>query len=127
MNTMRILMLAALLPAVCEAGTRYEIKCSTGSCGYASSIGIGGGMRFEEASGYCRKCDQIVSATWRRGEKKTPLLMEIWDALAGKARRIFPCPKCKAPFVKVDQIAEFRFCPKCGKESLKSRRTLLYD
>ncbi len=83
-------------------------------------------MKFEEASGCCKKCGENVSVTWKRGGKK-PLLLEVWDALAGKTRQIFPCPKCKAPFVKVDQISEFKFCPKCGKASLKSRRTLLYD
>ena len=127
MNTPRLLILSLLLTGAVQAGTRYEVKCTDSQCGFVSSIGIGGGMRFEEASGYCKKCDAMVSVTWKRGEKKQPLLLEVWDALAGRARRIFRCPKCEAPFLKVDQIAELRHCPKCGKESLKTKRTLLYD
>jgi ribosomal protein L37AE/L43A len=127
MNIFRLLLVATLMLGSAQAGTQYEVKCSDEKCGFASSIGIGGGMKFEQASGFCKTCDKMVSVTWKRGEKKQPVVLSFWDALAGKVRKVFRCPKCEAPFVSVDQIAELKHCPKCGKDSLKSKRTILYD
>lgn len=127
MNILRLIILAALMLGTARAGSRYEVKCSDDKCGFVSSIGIGGGLKFEQASGWCKKCDAMVSVTWKRGEKKEPAVLSFWDALAGEVRKIFKCPKCETPFMRIDQISELKHCPKCGKASLKSRRTMLYD
>lgn len=127
MKILRFIVLAALMLGFAQAGSRYEVKCSDDKCGFTSSIGIGGGFKFEQASGWCQKCDTMVSVTWKRGDKKEPAVLEAWDALAGMMRKIFKCPKCGTPFMQVDHIDELKHCPKCGKPSLKSRRTQLYD
>ncbi len=110
-----------------RAGTRYEVQCATKECGFTTSIGIGGGRMFEEASGYCKKCDQVVAVTWKRETSPKPLPVRFWDSLAGKVREIFICPKCRDRYAKIDDIDDFTHCPKCGKKSLRAKRTLLYD
>ncbi len=109
------------------AGTQYDVKCTTKGCGFATAIGIGGGMKFEQASGYCRKCEKVVSVTWKRDSKEKPAHKEFWDPVTGEMREVFTCPECKGPFVAIQQIEEFKHCPKCGKPSLRSKTTVLYD
>jgi ribosomal protein L37AE/L43A len=103
------------------------MKCSDKTCGFTANIGIGGGIKFEQASGFCKKCDRIVSVTWKRDSREGPSLVSFWDALTGQVRQVFHCPKCKAPVLRVEQIEELKHCPKCGKKSLGSKRTVLYD
>lgn len=125
MRLVCLLLLIMLGPAV--AGTGYDLRCEDAKCGFTASIGIGGGRLFEEASGYCPKCAKVVSVTWKRDGKPKSAPVRFWDALTGGLREIFRCQKCQGPFVKVEQIEEFKHCPKCGKASLKARRTVLYD
>lgn len=120
-------MISAFMLDLARAGTQYEVKCSNKECSFTTSIGIGGGRMFEQASGYCKKCDRVVSATWKRGSKERPLRLKFWDTFAGKMRELFDCPNCKSPLVRIDQIEELKHCPKCGKDTLKSKRTILYD
>ena len=127
MSVLRFLIVPVLVLGSAQAGTQFEVKCSTEQCGFTTSIGIGGGRKFEQASGFCKKCNQMVSVTWKRDEAKEPAALSFWDALTGAVRKIFKCPKCKTPFVKIEEITELKHCPKCGKDSLKARRTLLYD
>jgi DNA-directed RNA polymerase subunit RPC12/RpoP len=127
MNIFRFLLVVTLMLDSARAGTQYEVKCSDEKCSFASSLGIGGGRKFEQASGFCKKCDKMVSVTWTRGEKRQPMILSFWDALTGEVREIFKCPKCGVPFVSIDQIEELKHCPKCGKDSLKSKMTILYD
>lgn len=127
MKLVHLWVLMLLMLGSARAGTRYEVKCETAKCGFTTAIGIGGGRMFEEASGYCQKCARNVSVTWKRGQKPRALPLRIWDALTGRIREVFHCPDCKAPFIALEQIEDMKFCPKCGKESLKGKRTLLYD
>ena len=122
-----IVLVAAATLGSARGGTQYAVACSDKRCGFTTGIGIGGGRMFEQASGYCHKCEESVSVTWKRGSKNLPPHIRFWDPFSGIMREIFDCPKCKGPFMKLDQIEDFRHCPKCGKESLKSKRTVLYD
>ena len=110
-----------------HAGTAYEVHCENAKCGFTTSIGIGGGRMFEEASGYCAKCSAMVSVTWKRDDKPKSLLARFWDSITGQTREIFRCKTCQGPFVKLEQIEDFKHCPKCGKASLKAKQTILYD
>lgn len=123
----RFLIIALLMVGSARAGMQYEVKCTNEPCGFTTSIGIGGGMKFEQASGYCKKCDKVVSVTWKRDTKERSAYLSFWDALTGRVREIFKCPKCTNPFVMITSIDDFKHCPKCGKASLKSKRTLFYD
>lgn len=120
-------MLVLLMTGSALAGTQYDVRCTDAKCGFTTTIGIGGGRMFEEASGYCQKCAKSVSVTWKREGKPRPLPLRFWDALTGRMREIFNCPACKTPFVNMEQIEDLKHCPKCGKDSLKSKRTVMYD
>jgi len=120
------LLLVALWGSA-RAGTGYDLRCEDAKCGFTASIGIGGGRMFEEATGYCPKCAKVVSVTWKREGKPRSAPARFWDALTGRLREIFRCQSCQGPFVKIEQIEDFKHCPKCGKASLKARRTVLYD
>ena len=123
----RVLALVALMAVPAWAGTEYDVSCSDAKCGFVTSIGIGGGKKFDQASGYCKKCDKAVSVTWKRDREPMPSQLRFWDPLAGQLRAIFDCPKCKTPFVMIDQIEDLKHCPKCGKPTLTAKRTRLYD
>jgi hypothetical protein len=110
-----------------QAGTGYAVKCKDTKCGFKTQAGIGGGMRFEEASGFCSKCQGWVSLTWKRGEKAPAPFATFWDPKTGTTRRLFKCPKCNQPFVVVEKIEDMKFCPKCNHSTLESKRTVLYD
>lgn len=127
MNCMRPFMLSILILGTAWAGTQYEVRCSNNECGFTTSIGLGGGMKFEQASGYCRKCDKMVSVTWKRDSKQKPAHRSFWDPLIGDMREVFNCPECKSPFAAIHGIEEFKHCPKCGKPTLKSKSGILYD
>lgn len=120
-------LLVLLLSGSASAGTGYDVRCENAKCGFTTSIGIGGGRMFEEASGYCAKCAKCVSVTWKRDTKPKTAPVRFWDAVVGRVREIFRCKTCEGPFVKIEQIEEMKYCPKCGKESLKAKRTIMYD
>ncbi len=126
---MRLLCFSLLLLMLgsASAGTGYDVRCEDAKCGFTTSIGIGGGRMFEEASGYCTKCAKSVSVTWPRGEKPKAAAVRFWDAITGRVRELFRCKTCQEPFVRITQIEELKHCPKCGKASLKARRTVMYD
>ncbi len=117
----------ALLSCGAHAGTRYELKCVNEGCGYKDSIGLGGGFKFEQASGWCAKCGRMVSLTWERGSRKSPPRVEFWDPLSGLLRALFKCPKCDGFFVETTAIDALKHCPKCGKATLKATRRMMYD
>jgi hypothetical protein len=127
MNRVRVLIVVILMLGTAWAGTQYEVRCSNKGCGFTTSIGIGGGFKFEEASGYCRKCEKVVSVTWKRDSNQKPAHRAFWDALTGEVRELFSCPECKGPFVAIQSVEEFKHCPKCGKPTLKPKRGILYD
>lgn len=116
-----------MMLGLAHAGSVYEVRCTNAQCGFKTEIGIGGGMKFEEASGYCAQCAKGVSVTWPRDEKPKPAPVRFWDALTGRLREIFRCKTCQQPFVKMEHIEDLRHCPKCGKETLKAKLTLMYD
>lgn len=114
-------------PALLDAGSQYDVRCTTPECRFKVAAGIGGGIAFGEASGYCMKCRKWVAVTWKRKGKATEPVLEFWDPATGAKRQVYKCPGCREPFVAVRNIGEMKYCPTCGKPNLKSKRTLLYD
>ncbi|MBN8420169.1 MAG: hypothetical protein J0L73_14730 [Verrucomicrobia bacterium] len=127
MKLLRLLWLTALMLGSVRAGSLYEVRCETSMCGFKTTLGIGGGRLFDQASGYCWKCGKTASVTWKREQEKSPLHLKFWDALCGRMREVFTCPTCKGPFVMIEQIEDMKHCPKCGKTSLKTKLTVMYD
>lgn len=110
-----------------DAGIGYNVTCSDGKCGFSAKAGIGGGMQYEEAAGYCPKCGTWTSVSWRRRKTAPVPVAAFWDPQTGTQRQVRACTKCSEPFVVITRIEDMKYCPKCGKPTLTSKRTLMYD
>jgi predicted RNA-binding Zn-ribbon protein involved in translation (DUF1610 family) len=109
------------------AGTIYELKCSQSDCEFKTAISLGGGMKFKQASGYCHPCRKMVSVQWNRGNGKKPRMTAVWDAITGREREVYPCPDCGKGFLAVEQIEDFRHCPKCGNAGVRATAKRMFD
>jgi hypothetical protein len=131
-----------LTAATIEAGDGYPMKCqakpkpapATGKavppCGYEAMVIFGGGMAFEQITGYCRQCRKFVCLRWTRegspllalGAEKVPRpkpLGEVWDAATGKVTAVYACPHCKGPFAEIKGPDELKHCPVCNEPHFK--------
>ena len=125
---------AALSATAAVAGTGYTMKCS--SCGFSSQVNIGGGMGFEQITGFCVDSMKFVYLQWKRGEKKPEPAARIWDSTTGKKIDLYKCPDGDGlfmPLLFAQPDAEgpgFDRCPKCGKPTFrvdKSKPIMMYD
>ena len=119
---------------VAFAGMGYTMKCS--NCGYSSAVQVGGGMQFEQITGFCMDSMKFVYLRWNRGEKKPEPIFTIWDSATGEKIGVYKCPDCPKPFMPLrakQADAEgpgFDRCPKCGKQTFqvdKSKGIIAYD
>lgn len=125
---LRLLAIVSIIASgTTMAGTQYAVTCTTPKCGFTTSIGLGGGRMFEQASGYCLKCAKVVSVTWKRDNARQGFLSTVFDHTTGRKHSLFKCPACSNAFIEVKVIEAFSHCPKCGKKSLQAKRTLLFD
>ena len=115
------------IAAVVYAGEGFHMKCQAESCGYESQVTFGGGMFYEQITGYCRKCKKFISVSWTRdgipAEMKERVKDqprpdppgEVWDAQTGKVLTIHACPTCKGPFLEIKTSQDLKYCPACNK------------
>jgi len=108
------------------AGSAYNVSCTTAKCGFSARILIGGGFAFGQVTGYCSKCQKPVGFRFDPAEKPEPTL-EFWDPVTGSTRHVFECPDCERPFVEIRRIEDCKYCPKCGKDSLRHKHDVNYD
>ena len=117
-----IIVIAALV----YAGDALHMKCSSPQCGYDSQVTFGGGMAFEQLTGYCRTCKKFVYLQWTRegspvvdakSEKVPPpkALGEVVDVRTGGVLNIYACPHCKSPFAEIKSKEDLKHCPACCK------------
>jgi uncharacterized C2H2 Zn-finger protein len=105
------------------AGTGYTMTC--GECGYSSEVNIGGGMMFEQITGFCVETGKFTYLTWKRDTKKPEPAAKIWDSATGKTIELYKCPKSGKLFMPLNlkeddwDSAGFEHCPKCGKPAFK--------
>jgi len=129
------LITCLLTAAAVYAGQGLAMKCqaqpekdpATGKtgkpCGYEAQVTFGGGMFFNQITGYCRACKKFVYIQWTRDGipaqiKAIPRpvpLGEVWDASTGKVLTIHACPTCKGPFLEIKSPDELKYCPACNK------------
>ncbi len=124
-----LLMLCVFVVGVrsSDAGIGYNVTCVDEKCGFSAKAGIGGGMQYEEASGYCPKCGKWTSVSWRRRTAAPAPVAAFWDPRTGEGRQVRACTKCSEPYVVINSIDDMKYCPKCGKATLTSKRMLMYD
>lgn len=135
-NTMLlIVVLSVAFASTAWAGTGYKIRCLNPQCDFASSIGLGGGMRFEEITGYCFEKNSFVRITWPRQGKynpdvqddRAPKPMTIWNHATGESFQVYTFPDCSEPLLPITNIKEFKFCPQCNQPTLEFEAELHYD
>jgi hypothetical protein len=119
---------------VALAGTGYTMKCS--NCGYSSAVQVGGGMRFEQITGFCVDSMKFVYLRWNRGEKKPEPITKVWDSASGEMIEVYKCPDCTKPFMPLrlkptgTNGPGLDHCPKCGKQTFqvdKDKGIIAYD
>ena len=93
-----------LIPALTAfAGMDYPMKCK--NCGFTCRVQIGGGMGFEQITGFCVETGKFVYLQWKRGEKKPEPMAKVWDSATGKMIEIYKCPDCPQPFIPLQRKA----------------------
>lgn len=144
---MSVMLVTCLATATIYAGTSFFMKCQPGPekttktekptqtskpskpCGYESYVSFGGGMFYNQTTGYCRACKKFVYLRWTRknipAETKKHLkskdrprpkpLGEVWDSQTGKVMTVHACPACKGPFLEIKRLDDLKRCPVCNK------------
>jgi hypothetical protein len=108
------------------AGDALHMKCSSQECRYEAQVTFGGGMAFEQLTGYCRTCKKFVYLQWTREgspvvdakSEKVPhpkSLGEVVDVRTGGVLNIYACPHCKGPFAEIKSKEDLKHCPACSK------------
>ena len=119
-------LVIVLVPATAAfAGLDYPMKCK--NCGYSCRVKIGGGMGFEQLTGFCVESKKFVYLKWDRGAKKPNPMAKVWDSATGEWIEVHKCPECPKPFIPLrlkaaDADADgpgFDHCPKCGKRTFQ--------
>ena len=134
-RTSLMALAVVLIPAMTVlAGTGYPMECK--KCGFSAEVMIGGGMRFEQITGFCVESGKFVYLQWNRGTKKPEPIAKLWDSATGKMIELYKCPDCPTPFTPLrlkDADMDgpgFNHCPKCGKKTFKvdkSKGIMMFD
>jgi len=103
------------------SGHTYLLRCNNPKCGYKPEVRVGGGFQFEQASGFCTKCEKFVFITWKRDAEPPKPIGTVWEPTTGKKCGLYPCPTCKSPFLDISDFPLFLttigtappLCPKC--------------
>lgn len=125
--TVSITLLAIIaVTAIVYAGEGFSMKCRSKTCGYESEVIFGGGMAFQQLTGYCQACKKFVYLSWTlegspmvnpKAEKipHPKALGEVLDVRTGLTLTIYACPHCKGPFAEIKAREDLRHCPVCRK------------
>ena len=116
----------AAIAVVVYAGDGFGVKCKEKSCGFEAPVTFGGGMVYEQLTGYCRACKKFVHLRWTReggpvldpkAAKVPPpkALGEVVDVRTGGVLVIYACPHCKGPFAEIKSKDDLKHCPVCAK------------
>ena len=117
-KTLTISIVLAITTSFSLAGEMMGYYCSNPKCGFMGRLNFGGGFAFEKVTGYCTTCSNFVSISWRdqpasgvgtnTTAKPTPpqlppaKLGTVWNQATGHTADLYPCPKCKKPFMVID-------------------------
>lgn len=146
-----VAVLVFISGAVAFAGSMWQFKCENPKCKFEDKLGIGGGFTFGRVSGYCTTCREFVSITWtgeghkeelKKGNARLDIaakapteLGNVWNPATGRIAPLYPCPKCKKPFLSIYEIDRMSdagelaklCCPRCGDRTLQVKHQFHYD
>lgn len=116
-----------VVATVVYAGEGYFMKCAAQKCGYETRLTFGGGMMFDQLTGYCKSCKKFVYLSWTReggpqmngAQEPKPRpepLGQVWDSRTGNTLTLYACPHCKGPFAEIKTKKDLVCCPVCGQE-----------
>ncbi len=126
-------------PVTILAGSVYQLTCENKDCLYTDHVSFGGGMRFDQITGYCSSTGKFVYVIWHRehqtrsGSKekvskpKPSPVGQIWLPSMGQYISLYQSKDCPQPVVPINSVEELKFCPKCKQPTLKTKLSLLYD
>lgn len=129
--TVTLLAVLAGVSVFALAGDGYGFKCPNEKCGFKPTVVFGGGMLFEQAQGWCHKCQAFRNVTWTRPgapplnadvkPKPQPKpLAEVWVPASGQVRKVYKCPSCAdGSFIEILKPEELCRCPKCNSADFK--------
>ncbi len=143
----------ALAATSATAGTLLDYNCETPKCGFHGELAVGGGFLFRKVGGYCTTCRQFVSMSWstkpatgdaKQSQEKAPDEVDmapqkvgtVWNPATGLNDTLYPCPKCRKPFMDIDPLSLLRagrsghtslWCPRCTNLTFKVERRGEYD
>lgn len=100
--------------ASARAGQMFKVRCAV--CRLSTSLALGGGRSFDQATGWCAPCGAFRSVSWKRG---TPPPRTRAGSL--------PCPRGAHRFAVLSDAAAVRRCPRCGRRGVRVTPWLLYD
>lgn len=117
-RTRLLLLLLPINAVVAVAGLDLEVKCETPKCGFHDLVSFGGGFVYCEITGYCTTCREFVAIKWKRSsvtgdfrkrqdesvlpEKAPAPVGSVWNPATSMTANLYPCPKCKKPFMEVN-------------------------
>jgi len=112
------------------AGDGFGFKCENKDCGFKPTVIFGGGMLFDQATGWCHKCEKFQSVQWTRPGVPMPNLnarvipqpqplAEVWNPASGQICKIHKCPGCGGGLMEIRKPSELTHCPKCNKPGFK--------
>ena len=123
------------------AGTGHVVKCS--DCGLGARLFYHSGKASTTvAVGYCCQCEEFVHISESRGagvaeeeqQKSTEPIGTVFCHESGQRHAVYACPECGKPFIAIEPDAfgtpsepKKLHCPKCGKQTLETAGTILWD
>ena len=117
------LLLFGLLFSLFSAGAVFassicELTCKNEACRYKARATFGGGILFDQVTGYCVRDNKFVHLMWRRSEK-APDPLKLFNAQTGEIMEMYRCPDCGDPFLPIKEAQDFKYCPKCHRPSIE--------
>lgn len=117
------------------AGHTYLLRCNSSKCAYKPAVRVGGGFQFDQASGFCTKCEKFVFITWKHDAEPPKPIGTVWEPTSGKKCALYPCPTCKSTLLDISALPlllatigkEPPLCPKCTNGVLTLVDTGDYD
>jgi hypothetical protein len=121
------LALLFFLTRTAFAGTGYEVTSSDGEKTVTYMVNFGGGMFFDQHTGYDPASKKFVYLTWKRDQPEPKPVSSIWDHESGRIIALYQFPGVEHPLPVIPSIKAMKVCPVTGDKDFKHRAVLAID